>query len=409
MTQVALPAHLANRQVRSLTERASEGMGSTLPPHISIQGNSFTFIDAAGNEYAPMLTFDAVVVDVSDAMCKRFYDKPFDPNASTFEPPACWSANGLAPSREATKPQAPTCADCPQNVRGSAISRMSGAAIKACRDEKWIAIMVPQMPQMIFQLVITPGSFGNWKGYTEGLRNFGCELSLTVTRFSFTPKKTGEIMFERIDWVAAETADQVEAAVREKKTDAIVGRNDQPRLAGPAPVAQINGPNQQIHQAAFEGVQQFVQQIPVQEVIPPGAAPFVQAAAPTVAAQPMQQVMPFPQGAAATGATPTSATTSPSEAPRRRRRTQAEIQAANGAAAAGAAPQPAQQQFVQQPVAQQPAPAAAPQAPFPVAGQAPSTFPGPAAAPQAQFGMAPGAPVNQDMAAMLSQMGFKQG
>ena len=87
MTQMQLPAHLQGRQIKSLTERAAEGMGSTLPPHISIRGNSFTFVDAAGNEYQPVLTFDAAIVDVSDVMCKRYYDKPFDPGANQYEPP----------------------------------------------------------------------------------------------------------------------------------------------------------------------------------------------------------------------------------------------------------------------------------------------------------------------------------
>lgn len=394
MTAVQLPAHLQNRNIRSLTERASEGMGSTLPPHISIQGNSFTFIDAAGNEYQPVLTFDAAIVDISDYMNKRYYDKPFDPNASSYEPPVCWSANGLAPSREATKPQAPTCADCQWNQRGSAVSRVSGVAIKACRDERWVALLVPQMPQMIFQLVITPGSFSNWKAHTETFRNYGVELSLGLTRFSFVPKKTGEIMFEHVGWVDEATIGAVEASVREKKTDAIVGRTDQPRaLAAPAAQQQITHttvlPPNQIGQQAGAAVQ---------EVIPPQQS-FIPAAptgAPVAANLQTGTALPFPNAA------PVQPATSPSEAAPRRRRTKVEMAAANPAqqtlqpAAVGqqgfvpaAAPQPSFQQ-------------AAPQVPFPVAQSAPVA----PAASQAQFGLAPGAPVNPEMAAMLAQMGF---
>ena len=412
MTQMQLPAHLQNRQIKSLTDRAADGMGSSLPPHISIQGNSFTFVDAVGNEYAPVLTFDAAVIDVSDVMCKRYYDKPFDPNASTYEPPACWSANGIGPSREATKPQAARCDQCAMNDRGSAVSRISGKEIKACRDERWIALLHPQMPNMVFQLVVTPGSFKNWKGYTDTLKNFGKELSLGLTRFSFVPKKTGEILFEDAGWVEVATADAIEAAVREKKTDALVGRLDQPRGLGSIGVAgQIAQGHQGVqtlppanqYQTVLApehpeqlGAQRVVAvQQPVQEVIPPNQGPFVLASAGAVGNQQMVQASPSPRIDPAQNAS--TATPSPSEPAPRRRRTKAEMEAA----AQGSAPQ-------QRPSFE---PSTAPQhAPFP-AGPAPiGTAQTEPAGGAPQFGMAPGAPMNPEMVAMLASLGFtKQG
>lgn len=400
-----LPAHLQGRQVRNLTERASEGMGSTLPPHVSIQGNSFTFVDAAGNEMQPMLTFDAVIVDISDRLNKRYYDKPFDPNASTYEPPRCWSANGITPSREVASPIHPTCEGCPANIRGSAVSKISGAAIKACRDEKWIAFIVPQLPQVIFQLVITPGSFTNWKAYTEQMRGHNIELSFALTRFSFQPKVNGVLLFEHIGWIDEPTLQVVEAANREGKTDALVGRSDpvrQPALAAPAAATQIGGP-------APGGIAPAHQ--PQQEVIPPGQnnfaaqgggqapqAPFGGGAAFTPAPNAgFQQTALAPtQGqsvSAATGAP------SPSEPTRRRRRTAAEPAA--GAAQPGPAFGQAGQSAPQAPFGQPaPAAAAAPQAPF---GQ--GTAP---AAPAGQFGIGGAATVNPEMLAMLEQMGFQR-
>jgi hypothetical protein len=391
MTQVQLPAHLANRQVRSLTERASEGMGSSLPPHISIQGNSFTFIDAAGTEYNPVLTFDAAIVDVSDVLCKRYFDKPWDPSASTYEPPACWSANGIGPSREATKPQALLCGECPHNERGSKISKLSGAAMKACRDERWIAVLVPQMPQMIFQLVITPGSFKNWKAYTEIFRNYGVELSLGLTRFSFKPKVNGELLFEHVGWVDEATIGAVEAANREKKTDVIVGRTDQPRtaLAAPTQQATLPPPNQFV-------TQQITQQQAQQEVLPPHPAPTgatTQLFTPVAPSTAPNAAPTLPQTMVATSAVPAPA--AEQAAPRRRRRTNAEIAAASN-------PAQGQQAFIPAATPQPSFQPTAPQVPFPVAQTA---APAPAAA-QPQFGMAPGAPINPEMAKMLADMGF---
>lgn len=393
MPQAQLPAHLQNRQVKSLTERASEGMGGALPPHVSIQGNSFTFVDAAGNEFQPMLTFDAVIIDMADLMNKRYYDKPFDPNASTYEPPRCWSANGIAPVREVASPIHPTCEGCPANVRGSAISKISGAAIKACRDEKWIAFIVPALPTVIFQLVITPGSFQNWKAYTETMKANRAELSLAITRFSFQPKVNGVLLFEFVNWIDEPTLLAVEAANREGKTDALVGRSDpvrQPALAAPAqaqqPSQQVLPPNQ------LQPVQ------PQQELIPPGQpTPFVPAAAahpaPTASAP---SLLP---SAGSTSLSPTASPAggatlaSPSEAAPRRRRRTAEG-APVGPAFGQAAPAASQAPFGQP---AQAAPAAVMQAPA-----------GGGAGVGQQFGIAPGAPVNPEMLAMLEQMGFRR-
>lgn len=368
-----LPAHLQNRANRGIVDRASEGMGTVLPPHISIQGNSFTFIDAAGNELQPILTFDAAIIDISDRMCKRYYDKPFDPNASTYEPPACWSGNGITPSREVATPQALECAQCPQNQRGSAVSRISGAAIKACRDEKWLAILVPQMPTVIFQLVLTPGSFTNFKAYVETVKNYGVDLGYAKTRFSFQPKTNGVLVFEMVDYVDAPTADVVELAIREQKTDAIVGRTDLPRqiaLAAPAAAPALAAP----------AAPSFLPPTAVTMApspVPPAAFPQTAPAAPAA----------FPQAA--------QPAASPSEAaPARRRRRPAVEAAAPAAPSFAPAPAAPQAPFGGNP-------AASARAPFPAGNAAP-------AAPGApQFGMAPGAPVNPEMQAMLDQMGFK--
>ena len=385
-----LPAHLQGRQVKSLTERASEGMGGALPPHVSIQGNSFTFIDAAGNEFQPLLTFDAVVVDIADRLNKRYYDKPYDPNASTYDPPRCWSANGLTPSREVGAPMHPTCDGCPMNVRGSDVSKISGAAIKACRDEKWIAFIVPQLPQVVFQFVITPGSFKNWKAYTETLRGHGIELSFAVTRFSFQPKTNGVLLFEHVGWIDEPTLAAVEAANREGKTDALVGRSDpirQPALAAPAAAAQIGAPS-----GLAPALQPQQEVIPPRQPIPFGQTDQIQAAQPASASHMSQ---PFPAAGAATMqpmtmAAPSAATAPAAEPARRRRR---------GAAEPAAAPQAAPATAMQAPFGApaQPAPAAAPQAPF-----------GQAAPGGAQFGIGGAQPVNAEMAAMLNQMGFQR-
>lgn len=238
-----LPAYLQQRQSRPVTERAASGLGGSMPAHISIQGNSFTLIDAAGNEQNEGGVIDVCVVDVSDVTCKRYYgDKPWTPDSK--DPPLCWSANGVGPSRDASQPQNAICATCPHNERGSAISKVSGASIKACRDEKWLAIIPLKYPTMLFQLVLTPGSFKNWKDFLKPFETHGVDISDCVIRMGFEPKVNGVLQFTPaqspqggVIWIDEGTYKAREAALTAKATDILVGRNDMPiqgLLAAPA-------------------------------------------------------------------------------------------------------------------------------------------------------------------------------
>lgn len=227
--QYELPAHLKNRQrQRRLTEGALAGIGGSLPPHISIQGNNFTLIDAAGNEAADAgATIECVIVDRSDVICKMYYGgKEFTPGSN--DPPVCWSTNGVAPSRDAISPQNTDCASCPHNERGSAVSKISGAAIKACRDEKHLALWLPAYPDMMFRLVVTPGSFKNWSQFVKPFEGQPVDLNDVQVTIGFQPKTNGVLVFQATNYVTPEQAAICDKALAEKATDVLVGRNDVP-------------------------------------------------------------------------------------------------------------------------------------------------------------------------------------
>lgn len=223
-----LPAHLANRQqLPSMMEAAVAGLGGSLPPHISIQGNAFTLIDATGAEQPVGNTLSACIIDISPHMCKQYYGKPWTPGSN--DPPLCWSANGVGPSREAAEPQSQSCAACPHNVRGSAVSALSGASIKACRDEKWLALLLPQYPGMLFQLRVTPGSFKNWGAYTKPFEDDGqIQPRDVLTTFGFQAQTNGVLTFQPADFISDVIADARDKALRAKATDTLVGRTDVP-------------------------------------------------------------------------------------------------------------------------------------------------------------------------------------
>ena len=381
MTQ--LPAHLQNRQ-QSLVGRAADGMGGLLPPHISIKDNRFTFVDAAAHRRVhEQITLDVIVADLSDHMCKRFYKYDYEPGAD--DPPTCWSANGVGPSVDAIEPQAPTCAACPNNVRGSATSNISGKAIKACRDERFLAVVASPFPDMRWQMVLTPGSFKNWAAYTKVLADRGVDLPWVVTKLGF--ERQGVLSFSLLEngWTPPPLLEQIERERGSHAYDALVGRNDRPRQGAlPAPIGTVqrlpDGTSLRIDPSA-DGPQQSFQPSP------PPAAGF--GAAPSAGSQSTSTGFAgAPTQAQASPATATAAA-SPSEPQRRKRRTRAEMEAARQGQAAPAGPA---------------------QAPFPTGEPAQAAFGG-APPAGAAFGTAPPAPnggfgiqAGQEPGAELKQM-----
>ena len=242
-----LPAHLQKTQLPRLSDRATEGMGSAMPPHISIRGNEFTLVDSASEEITIETKYlDCAIIDMGDVMAKLYYGNEWTPDSK--DPPICWSANGIGPSKEAMQPQAPTCQQCPNNIRGSAVSKLSGASIKACRDEKWLAVIIDGYKDAIFQFRVTPGSFKNWSAYSEKFKKQPFDIRDVITRMQFEKDKNGVVTFTPANWLTPDMTALRNKLVTSKATDGIVGRLDQPiaALAAPATTSRL-GPaeNQQ--------------------------------------------------------------------------------------------------------------------------------------------------------------------
>jgi hypothetical protein len=224
-----VPAYLARQAgAPKLADQSVAGMGSALPPHISIQGNSFTLIDITGAALPIGPQMDCIVVDVSNHMCKRYYENDWGPNSDS--PPDCWSSNGIGPSRESAKPQAVRCDQCQWNVRGSDTSKMSGKPIKACRDEKWLAVIPSQKIDMAFRFVLPPGSFKNWASFVEKFKNTQLDIVDVIMRVTFQPQVTGVMVFDIVDYIPEQFVG-LRNQMKADKGDLLVGRTDVPVTA----------------------------------------------------------------------------------------------------------------------------------------------------------------------------------
>lgn len=320
-----LPDYIQNRQSRGLAARVSQNLGTSSPPYLSILGGKFTLVDAAGNEQ-PVPTFegdpnkcmrgqaagpyaDVMIMDVNDHVSRIYYDVAFDPGAQSYQPPACFSHNGVAPSKLASKPQSPTCAACPNAVWGSATSNVSGKGIPACAQYQFIAVLLAGHDTP-FLLRIPPNSLKNYRAYAEQFRGQKFDMEHVVTRLSFISQ--GTLAFIPAAFAQVAQLDQSDKLFAAKATDAMVGRLDVPiqgLLPSPTPAAAQPVAAQPVafQSTPMEPAQtQIVQPAPVAS---PSSAPATgrgrrrnTAAAP--AQQPMQPEAPFMEQPAPATATP---------------------------------------------------------------------------------------------------------
>jgi hypothetical protein len=236
-----LPAYIQNRPSRGLAARVSQNLGTSAPPYLSILGGKFTLVDAAGNEQliptyegdpnkvmrgqAAGPYADVLIIDVNDHISRIFYDVDFDPNAQSYQPPACFSHNGIGPSKLSAKPQAPTCAACPNAVWGSATSNVSGKGIPACAQYQFISVLVAGHDTP-FLLRIPPNSLKNYRAYAEQFRGQQFDMDQVITRLSFISQ--GTLAFIPFDWAPADMLGKSDTLILAKATDAMVGRLDTP-------------------------------------------------------------------------------------------------------------------------------------------------------------------------------------
>lgn len=382
-----LPSYLQQYTAPDIGAALSANLGSAMPPHVSIEDNRFMLIDAGNNE-TPVPTFDpkigpyldACIVDVNEKMSRIYFGGDFDKKAEGVRPD-CFSDNGFAPSISAGNPQSPTCAACPQAVWGSKINQ-NGKKVPACTQKQKIALLIPGF-NVLFLLAVPPGSHGSMREYTEKCKGNNINIANLLTRIYFVSQ--GVLGFQPVTYIDEPTAVLRQAAYAEKKTDALVGRNDVPRPAGAIATVQVASlpsgtqPYTTQPQIAQQPAQQVQQPAPLQAQTGQWPAAASTAVNPSTSGE-------FQQS---TGSTSAPNAADPAPAQRRRRRTAAEMAQANEAQPNGQAPQQ---------------PATAPQAPFPHPGQAAAQTitpgqPGNTAA--GSFGIAQPAAANPELAGML--------
>jgi len=170
------------------TELAGEG-GQSFPT-LSIKGREFRFRVDGEEEVHPNKTLDVVILRANPKAGRVFYEGAYDPKDPRRGPPDCQSFDGVKPLAGVPKPQAKTCATCPQSIKGSAKGE-DGKPRTACRLERRLAVLLAHRmgdaEQVPFLLRVPPASLRAVREYGQALTKYRLPPHAMVTTLSFDP------------------------------------------------------------------------------------------------------------------------------------------------------------------------------------------------------------------------------
>jgi len=242
----------------------NSGSGSK---RISIRGKNFHKV-VNGKEVATVEEnyMDVIIVKMAHTAARTYYASSYKEGVSVA--PACWSGDSNIPDSEVSEPQAKSCNECPQSVRGSGM----GGTGSACRLSWRIAVVLPNDPTGdVMQMVLPATSAfgkeesGKWpfRPYIQMLANNNVSAGRVVTRMQFDSKSSvPKLLFSPI---AAVNPDDVEGLQKQGKsqaaesavkmtvyqTDSTQDKTETPKAAAPVEADEIVEP-QVVAQAKAE-------------------------------------------------------------------------------------------------------------------------------------------------------------
>jgi hypothetical protein len=241
-----VPDHIAKRIAarKQSGEHSSilDALTSTVgPPRISIRGVQFRLVQ--GSVETPVgRNLDVVVVGSNTSVSKVYYAGKWNPEMVT--PPDCRSADGKTPDADVAEPECESCANCPNNVLGSAITE-NGKMTKKCADVRYLAVVPASDPSKVYQLSVSVTAMKGLRAYANELQSFGLLPHEMVTRLGFDDKASYPLVtFERGGWLGDKALAGVERIISSKKEeiDYCTRSGDQPAIAAPAQAEALPAP-----------------------------------------------------------------------------------------------------------------------------------------------------------------------
>lgn len=192
---------------------------------ISIEGRVFRKI-VSGKEQSVNTSneMNVIFVKMAHDASRTFYRSTYKKGVKVA--PTCWSSDSKTPDADVAEPCAPSCAECPNSVKGSG----QGGQGSACRLQWRTAVILPHDPAGdVYQLVLPATSaFGKEEGgkwpfrpYIQMLANNNVSAGRIITKMQFDINSpVPRLLFSP---EAAVPAEMRETVVRQSKSPAAEG------------------------------------------------------------------------------------------------------------------------------------------------------------------------------------------
>ena len=214
-----LPSRLKNQELDETTKSLMGGGSGSTFKRISIKGNVFRMV-AGGKEIATNedRAMNVVIVASAPDNSRTYYAGQYKEGEAIR--PACWSNDGKTPDKGVAEPQASTCANCPQNIKGSGQGES-----RACRFSRRLAVVLEgDLEGDVYGLTLPATSiFGKGEdgklplqAYATFLGQHNCPVTAVVTEMRFDIKSpTPKLTFKAVRPL---TDEEDEIAVRQGQT-----------------------------------------------------------------------------------------------------------------------------------------------------------------------------------------------
>jgi hypothetical protein len=182
------------------------------------------------NRGVPLPSLEVVIVGLSPAISKSFYDKRYSEGDDGA--PDCYSTGGVVPDPQSPEPQSPSCAACPKNIFGSRITE-AGKKAKACQDYRRLAVVpLGDIENESYGgpmlLRVPPMSLSNLAKYANDIQRFGAQPYAVATTLGFNYDVAyPELTFSPARWVTEEEAE----AILEQLSNPVIERMMSPSAA----------------------------------------------------------------------------------------------------------------------------------------------------------------------------------
>lgn len=222
MSELALfkggvPAYLQGMDDDTTSNLAGGELGSR---RISIKGGVFReMIGSKEHRVSEERSMGVVIIKAAPNTYRTFFAGAYVEGQNSS--PACWSSNGQGPDASVPEDtrQAPTCMNCPQNVKGSGQGES-----RACRYQQRVAVLLEGEVEKreVYQLILPATSvFGDGEkgklplqAYARHLKAHGTPIAGVITEMRFdTASPTPKLVFKPVRPI---TEDEL-AVVREMR------------------------------------------------------------------------------------------------------------------------------------------------------------------------------------------------